>query len=117
MFDKYAYVKRVTNQVENNYNTFQQVSGSLIKTHPDSIFLRFDKGSELEKDVFSAQPRLKVRVGWYETYEYNTKTKKPFLQEREITVLQVLLSHDSSYVCEVVVHYVKGDEQYSEEKE
>lgn len=111
MFDSHTYVKNVVNSETHNH--FQQVSGSLIKTHPDSIFLRFDKGSPLEKTVFSPVPKMEVRVGWY---EYNYR-HEPKLASREVTVLQVLLAHDSSYVCEVVVHYQKGDEQYTEEKE
>ena len=118
MFDSHTYVKMVTNQ--NHYNTisFQQVSGSLLKSHADSIFVRFDKGSPMEKEIFSNVPRMNVRVGWQKDYScsyYETKYK-PKIEEREVTVLQVLLAHDSSYVCEVVVHYQKGDEQYTEEK-
>lgn len=119
MFDSHTYVKNVTHQSTVNNVSFQQVSGSLLKTHPDSIFVRFDKTSELEKKVFSNCPRMNVRVGWYnrEATQYSWATKEPKMEEREVTVLQVLLAHDSSYVCEVVVHYQKGDEQYTEEKE
>ena len=111
MFDSHTYVKNVVHSSSTTHNHFQQVSGSLIKTHPDSIFLRFDKTSEMESKVFSAHPRLKVKVG---QWSYNHSDK---YEERDVTVLQVLLSHDSSYVCEVVIHYQKGDEQYTEEKE
>ena len=118
MFDSHTYVKNVTHQSTVNNVSFQQVSGSLLKTHPDSIFVRFDKTSEMEKQVFSNCPRMNVRVGWYDyTGEYGLPVHKPKMEEREVTVLQVLLAHDSSYVCEVVVHYIKGDEQYTEEKE
>ena len=118
MFDSHLYVKNVTHQSTVNNVSFQQVSGSLLKTHPDSIFVRFDKTSEMEKKVFSNCPRMEVRVGWYDyTGEYGMPVHKPKMEEREVTVLQVLLAHDSSYVCEVVVHYQKGDEQFTEEKE
>ena len=111
MFDSRTYVRNVVSSETHNH--FQQVSGSLIKTHPASIFIRFDKGSELEKAIFSPVPKMKVRVGWWRD-DYHCSAH---IDEREVTVLQVLLSHDSSYVCEVVVHYQKGDEQYVEEKE
>ena len=50
---------------------------------------------------------MNVRVGWYnrEATQYSWATKEPKMEEREVTVLQVLLAHDSSYVYEVVVHY------------
>lgn len=118
MFDSHTYVKNVTHQSTVNNVSFQQVSGSLLKTHADSIFVRFDKTSEMEGKVFSNCPRMNVRVGWYDYKDsYGMPVHKPKMEEREVTVLQVLLAHDSSYVCEVVVHYQKGDEQYTEEKE
>lgn len=111
MFDSHTYVKMVTHQSTVNNVSFQQVSGSLIKTHPDSIFLRFDKTSQMEDKVFDAHPTLRVKVG---KYSYDNSDK---FEDREVTVLQVLLAHDKSYVCEVVIHYQKGDCYYTEEKE
>ena len=110
MFDSHTYVKMVTHQSTTNNVSFQQVSGSLIKTHPDSIFLRFDKTSQMEGNVFDPHPRLTVKVGLY-------SDNSPIFKEREVTVLQILLAHDNSYVCEVVIHYEPGDKYYTEQKE
>ena len=99
MFDSSTYVKTVIHQ------NFQQVSGSLLKTHPDSTFIRFDRNSNMEDYVFGSDPRMRVRINSYQEPEF-----------RPITVLQVLLAHNSSYICEVVVHYQKGDPKYKEEE-
>lgn len=84
MFNSETYVNNVIN------NKIQQVSGSLIKTDPNSVFIRFDKGSRQEERVFDAHPTIRL-------YKDSDKTVK-------VTVLQVMLSHDNSYICEVIIH-------------
>ena len=81
MFNSETYVKNIIS------NNIQQVSGSLIKTDPNSVFIRFDKGSRMEDTIFDATPAI-----WVDGDRY------------KITVLQVMLSHDSSYICEVIVN-------------
>ena len=81
MFNSETYVKNIID------NSVQQVSGSLIKTDPKSVFIRFDKGSRMEDAVFDVHPTINVG-------NYNS---------RPITVLQVMLGHDNSYICEVVI--------------
>lgn len=80
MFNSETYVKNVIN------NKVQQVSGSLIKTDPNSVFIRFDKGSRMEDTIFDASPTIRIDGNCY-----------------KITVLQVMLSHDTSYICEVII--------------
>ncbi len=80
MFNSETYVKNVTT------NKVQQVSGSLIKTDPNSVFIRFDKGSPREYTIFDPEPTIKINGHSY-----------------KITVLQVMLSHDNSYICEVII--------------
>ena len=87
MFNSETYVKNIIS------NKIQQVSGSLIKTDPNSVFIRFDKGSRQEERIFDAYPRIKL-------YSDSDKTVK-------VTVLQVMLGHDNSYICEVIIH--EGD--------
>ena len=85
MFNSETYVKNIIS------NNIQQVSGSLIKTDPNSVFIRFDKGSRMEDTVFDLKPSIKI------SDEYSYRYKK-------ITVLQVMLGHDDSYICEVIVN-------------
>ena len=80
MFNSETYVNNVIN------NKVQQVSGSLIKTDPNSVFIRFDKGSRMEDTIFDAKPTIRIDGSNY-----------------KITVLQVMLSHDNSYICEVII--------------
>lgn len=104
MFDANLYIKTITQN-----SNFQQVCGSLIKTHPDSVFISFYKRSELEFKFFSNCPKIYVTVG----YDYYGHVKR---EEREVTVLQILTNADC-YVCEVIVHYKKDDEQFVEKED
>ena len=83
MFNSETYVNNVIN------NKVQQVSGSLIKTDPRSVFIRFDKDSRMEDTVFDRHPTINVGSHSYDP--------------RPITVLQVMLGPDNSYICEVVI--------------
>lgn len=85
MFDSEVYIRNI------NTNNIQQVSGSLIKTDPKSVFIRFDKGSKMEDTVFGSKPTINVRSssGYYDPHH--------------VTVLQVMLGHNNSYICEVVI--------------
>lgn len=85
MFNSEVYIKNI------NTNNVQQVSGSLIKTDAKSVFIRFDKGSRMEDTIFDVKPTIDVEnsSGYYDS--------------RHVTVLQVMLGHDNSYICEVVI--------------
>lgn len=85
MFNSETYVKNIIN------NSVQQVSGSLIKTDPKSVFIRFDKGSRMEDTIFAIKPTI------------NIENHSGYYDPRPITVLQVMLGHNNSYICEVVI--------------
>ena len=85
MFNSETYIKNVIN------NSFQQVSGSLIKTDPRSVFIRFDKGSQMEDTIFDNEPTISIR------------TRNGCYDSHHVTVLQVMLGHNNSYICEVVI--------------
>ena len=80
MFDSNTYIKQ---NIENNVH---QVSGSLIKTHPDSVFINFARHSRSEDRVFSPKP-----------YYIDDKDK-----EYTCVVLQVMLI-ENGYLCEVIL--------------
>ena len=85
MFNSETYVKNIIT------NNIQQVSGSLIKTDPNSFFISLSKDSRYKNSVFWYEPEIEIKVGgsWV---------------SKRITVLQVMLSHDNSYICEVVLN-------------
>ncbi len=83
MFNSETYVNNII------HNKIQQVSGSLIKTDPNSVFIRFDKGSRQEERIFDAHPTIRL-------YDRDKTVK--------VTVLQVMLGQDNSYICEVIIH-------------
>lgn len=63
-------------------------SGMLQRSHPKSFFLRFAKGSTLEKWIFDEKPYSNI-----DEYGRN-KTL--------VTVLQIMVFGDIQYLCEVV---------------
>lgn len=65
--------------------------GILQRSHPKSIFIRFQKGSSMEGMVFPTEGIPYIHKS--DTYPY---------PKREVTVLQVLVFGDDSYLCEVV---------------
>ena len=92
MFDANSYVN------SNITNKFQQSQGSLMKTHPDSIFLWFEKGSKWCKSFFSPKPSIEIKEkGFY----------SDIYIEYPITVLQVMLLSSDAFICEIVIH--KGE--------
>lgn len=86
MFNSETYVGNVTN------SGIRQVSGSLIKTDPRSVFIRFDKNSTMEHTVFDLNPMIYVQRPHSDDYDLFP-----------VTVLQVMLEHGNGYICEVVL--------------
>lgn len=66
-------------------------TGILQRSHPKSKFIRFQKGSEMEKMIFPSN----------ETSPYLTKSVYPH-DKIEIEVLQILIFGDNYYLCEVI---------------
>jgi len=79
-------------------------SGFIQKSNPVSRFIRFQKGSELEKKLFPTDPRenpklvyeeIKHRAGDY-FHEYKE------WKEEEVTILQVCIFGQDYYLAEYV---------------
>lgn len=79
-------------------NKFQQSQGSLMKTHPDSIFLRFDEGSRYCKTIFCPNPFIEIK---------DKNSYSDIFIEYPITVLQVMLISTEAFICEIIIH--KGE--------
>lgn len=68
----------------------QPSTGILQRSHPKSIFVRFQKNSEMEKEIFpydGTKPFLTIKSSYDKKY---------------VVVLQVLIFGDNSYLVEVV---------------
>ena len=100
MFDS-TYVNNSSHN--HSETTLQQVSGSLIKTNPNSIFVSFKQDSDLAQDIFSIEPKIKVGKTYIEGMLPN---RGYYLTDyAPVTVLQIMLSHNDSYICEILIHY------------
>lgn len=98
----------------NNYLKINAISGTLIKNHPKSIFVRANKVSTIfdptnprcvfpkaEKymEIKSRQTHYLHGSGWqYETYEEEA------LRDKEVpcVVLQAMIVGEDSFLCEIV---------------
>lgn len=67
MFNQYSSSTHNNSYNTNNTN-IQQVSGSLMKTNQDSVFLRFHSKSDMSNSILDANPELNVAV---KRNEYN----------------------------------------------
>ena len=64
--------------------------GMLQRSHQKSFFIRFQKGSEIERRVFPTRKHAKPFI-------LNEDNKKMIIH-----VLQILIFGDDNYLCEVV---------------
>ena len=83
MFDKSIYKQSV--------NIKSACSGMLQKSHPNSFFLCFHRGSEMANWIFNPIPTLKRRNGNSDYYVY-----------MNIVVSQVMTFGDGQILCELV---------------
>jgi hypothetical protein len=84
--------------------TFNSPStGMMQRSNPNSIFVRFQLGSIMEKTIFSydnSTPYLKQFSRYDEEISY--KKYKKTNGKMEVTVLQVLIFGDNYFMCEVI---------------
>lgn len=113
MFDSYASGGKA-NASANNYLKINAISGTLIKNHPKSIFVRASSDNPIfdptnPRCIFPKAKECAVTEsyqthyipgrGWeYETYQ--TKVKKD--AEVPCIVLQAMLIGEDSFLCEIV---------------
>lgn len=114
MFDSYASGGRA-NASANNYLKINAISGTLIKNHPKSIFVRAKKDSTIfdptnprcvfpnaetyMKTVWDHQAKYIPGRGWQsESREVEAKRDK----EVPCVVLQAMIIDENSFLCEIV---------------
>ncbi len=114
MFDSYASGGKATASA-NNYLKINAISGTLIKNHPKSIFVRakkddtifdptnprcvFPKAETYMQTKYDAQAYYIPGQGWKSrTYEVEAKRDK----EIPCVVLQAMIIGEDSFLCEIV---------------
>mgnify|MGYP003302582870 CR=1 FL=1 len=112
MFNSYANGGKA-NASANNYLKINAISGTLIKNHPKSIFVRASKNDTIfdptnPRCIFpnaETYMETKFRDVWdpeynrrWETYEVEAKRNK----EVPCVVLQAMIVGEDSFLCEIV---------------
>ena len=113
MFDSYARGGDASASA-NNYLKINAISGTLIKNHPKSIFVRANKNDAIfdptnprcvfpKAETYMETKRRKENYipgqGWtYEDYQVEAKRDK----EVPCVVLQAMIIGEDSFLCEIV---------------
>lgn len=101
-------IKLGSNSQSVQFNT--PSTGMMQRSHPKSIFIRFQKGSDFEKMVFPCDgksPYIKKFDFGSEGYDEFKDTKGKI----EVTVLQILVFGNDYFLCEVVENSNLKEEQ------
>ena len=112
MFNSY-YIGGNTNNQKCVVNLNAPSTGFIQKSNPVSRFIRFQRGSEIEKLLFPIDPREKPRLTYTEqkwvketyldgTENYMKSHYKKETKEAEVTVLQVCIFGDDYMLAEYV---------------
>lgn len=75
----------------NQTTKINAVSGTLVKNHPNSFFIRFNLKSDYGEGVLSENPYIKER-----------KNSTYFLDEVPVIVLQVMIVGEMEVIAEIV---------------
>lgn len=106
MFNRY-YIGGDTTNSKCEVNLNQPSTGFIQKSNPVSRFIRFQRGSEIEKLLFPTDPKQKPHL----EYEMYIKNEYSFLQqsehrkvvfEEEVVILQVCIFGDDYMLAEYV---------------
>ena len=107
MLNKYYIGGNTTNnKCEVSLNT--PSTGFIQKSNPVSRFIRFQRGSEIEKMLFPTDPRDIPVLRYKETREYETENKYGWHdtydmeKEEEVVVLQVCIFGNDYMLAEYV---------------
>ena len=106
MFNKYYIGGNTTNnKCEVNLN--QPSTGFIQKSNPVSRFIRFQRGSEIEKLLFPTDPRQKSRLEYEESvrneYSHSWQDEwRKVTREEEVIILQVCIFGDDYMLAEYV---------------
>lgn len=105
MFDTTQVKCPTVNSTTNNSLAINAVSGTICKNHPNSVFVWFQRGSALEKELMCGTPvfRFDTRQTYhrgdgplysgYRTYDHE---KEP------VVVLQAMLTGEDRVIAEIV---------------
>ena len=107
MFNTYHIGGNTTNmKCEVHLN--QPSTGFIQKSNPVSRFIRFQRGSEIEKLLFPTESNINPRL-YYTKVEYVQSTQRSWDRERveskvyeDVTVLQVCIFGDDYMLAEYV---------------
>ena len=112
MFNKYYIGGNINNQkCEVNLN--QPSTGFIQKSNPVSRFIRFQRGSEVEKLLFPTDPRETPKLTYKQ--RHFDEDRRPFersyetTEEEEVIVLQVCIFGNDYMLAEYV--FVKDMEE------
>ena len=82
--------------------TFNQTStGMMQRSNPNSIFVRFQRGSPMEKMVFPSNG-TNSQIAKFEYGSYRYEEYKKTEGRIDVTVLQILIFGEDQYLCEVI---------------
>ncbi len=94
MLNRY-YIGGNTNNQKCEVNLNQPSSGFIQKSNPVSRFIRFQRGSEIERKLFPTDPREVPKLTYQETHydDSNEKWGNSYnvTKEEEVVVLQVCI--------------------------
>ena len=97
MFDTTIQTNKQTNHQEVNVN--EASTGQLTRISKTSKLIRFQKGSQMEKQFFCDEPYVKKTVReWHKEFG----VERPYDSEEyyDIDILQVLVFGDNQYLVE-----------------
>ena len=103
MFNKY-YIGGNTNNRKCEVNLNQPSTGFIQKSNPVSRFIRFQRGSEIERLLFPTDPRQVPKLT-YEEYHYDGRSfheSYKTTETEEIIVLQVCIFGNDYMLAEYV---------------
>lgn len=104
MFNTEISVHNQSNSQTVNNNNYETCTGQLTKISKTSKIIRFKKGSQTEKDIFSDEPFIrKKRTVYYEGDRYRLfglQDSYDVEDKYNIDILQVLIFGDNQYLVE-----------------
>lgn len=86
-------------------------TGMLQKSHPKSRFVRFQRGSQMEAELFPSDKKNTSILTHTETKSYSGSFNSyKDVTHHEVTVLQIMVFGEDHFLCEVVENEFLTDE-------
>lgn len=109
MLNRYSVTPKVDARTTNNYSLdFNAVSGTLCKSHPRSIFVWFQHGSDLEKRLMGPNPTYRFDFEKEKKYTSYDRVGLPeshygyVSDEEPVVLLQMMLTGENRVIAEIV---------------